>query len=62
MTEIEQEKVSKKDSRLYSDVYRFIQDVYPDFYSNCWLGQGKFDKYVDNIIDSIVEELKNETA
>jgi len=57
MTEIEQEKVSKKDARLYSDVYRFIQDVYPDFYSNCWLGQGIHDKYVDTFIDDIIREL-----
>ncbi len=58
-----QKKVSgvQKNAQLYADVHCFIQNVYPDFYSKCWLGEGKFDKHVDNFIDRLVEELKNET-
>jgi len=52
---------TQKKPFVSNKVYRFIQDVYPDFYSKCWLGEGIHDKYVDNFIDRIVkiiEEVK----
>ncbi len=45
-------------------IYKFFEDVYPDFHAKCWLGQGIHDKHVDNFIDDIIliiGEIENET-
>ena len=51
-----QKKLSKGVT-LSIEVYRFFQNVYPDFYSKSWLGEGNHDKYVDSFIDHVIKKL-----
>ncbi len=58
LTDARLDGIPEKTWNVTLQIYRFFNDVYPDFYAKSWLGEGKHNKHVDNFIDNVIVRIR----